>query len=125
VEVREKLSKGKTAPIKRGDASPYNGVVVDEKQAARLAAIVKERDRWRKVVEAERIAQKTKDIIYNKSLEALRKQAQRSWWERHKGEILLGTGAAIGIGIVLGVLYGLTKGSGVNTNTTVHILTRP
>jgi hypothetical protein len=123
VEERHGFKKGQSTPIRKDEAAPYSGVLLDEKQAARVAAIMKERDRWRKTVKAERLQQRTKDIIHDKALQALQEQAKRTWWERHKGEILLGVGGALGIGLVLGVLYALTKGDGVTTSS--HILVQP
>jgi hypothetical protein len=124
-EERNNFPKGKAAPVKAGEAAPFSGVLLDDKQAARLAAIKAERDKLRAIVEAERLQQRTKDIINDKALKALSERAKRTWWEKHKGEILLGVGGTLGIGLVLGVLYALTKGDGASSSTNAHILSRP
>ena len=124
IEKREGFKPGKSKKLNPGDAVPYKGLLADVDKILYYKAIQAERDRRRKELEYERKKSAIQKIIYESTLENLRARAkaQSSWWEQNKGLIGFSIGTAVGMAIVVGILYALTKGDGVNSGTNTHIL---
>ncbi len=128
IEEREGFEPGEAKTINKGDQAPFKGVVINKKKALYYKAIQAERDRRRKELQIARKNAAIQKIIYESSIERLRAQAkaQSTWWQRNRGLVGLAFGITIGAGLVIGLLYAVTGGKGVNSSTTnTHILTRP
>lgn len=100
----------------------WGAVVLDEKKAAEVRAVRIQRDLLLKKLEAEKVNNQATKIIYKAGLEKAREAAKRTWWERNKGSVGIVLGGMIGMGILTGLLYALTKGSGVTVNTNAYVL---
>jgi hypothetical protein len=120
VEERYKLKCGdKPVAVTKAANVPYTGVLFTNDRAECLRAQVAERDRVRTDLEAERLKARTKEIIANAALQRIAEQSKRSWWDNYGGGVLFSTGAAIGMAIVIGVLYAVTGGKAVTVNSYV------
>jgi hypothetical protein len=119
VEQREGYEEGKSEPIQRDQAAPYSGILMDEKKATRLAAIKAERDRRRAELEAITKKAEIQKLIYESTVEHLKAklEAKASWWERYKLFVGFGVGTVLGMAIVTGLTYGLTRGKGIDTGS--------
>lgn len=123
VEQREKLKPGTARAIKKGEPAPQDGILIDSDKAVLYKAIQAERDRRRTELEAERLRQRTQGVIYKAAVKRLEEETKRSWWDRHKGGVLFAVGATVGMAIVLGVLYAVTRGQGAATSSTnAHVV---
>lgn len=125
VEVREGYKDGKSQPILKDTPAPHSGILMDEKRTKRLTAIAAERDRRYTELEAARKKAAIQKIIYESTIARLRAQAaaKSTWWEENKGLVGLVIGGAVGMAIVVGLVYGLTGGKGLNSSSTnTHIL---
>ena len=96
----------------KDNVAPGDGVLLDEKEVARLALIKAERDRLRADLLTERKLKANIDYIYQKALwesEVKFLKSQPSWWERHDGKIALFAGLLIGAVMSVGVAYGINR----------------
>jgi len=105
-------------------SAPWGAVVIDEKKTAEIAAIKAQRDRLLKDLQAERLRARTKEVIYKAALEAAKEKAERTWWERNKAIVAGSVFLTIGVAATVGLVYALTKGSGITINTNPAILRR-
>lgn len=126
IEEREGYKPGKSEVITSGTAAPSNGILIDRDRAAYLAAIKGERDRRRKELAVERRKAAIERLIYESTIANLQARAkeQNNWWHSNKAIIGLVTGATIMGGLIIGLVYGLTKGNGISTSTNTMILQR-
>jgi len=124
IEKREGYSEGKSSVVKKGDLAPHAGIVIDADKARYYVAIKAERDRRRKELEAARQNLEIRKLINKSALEHIeaKVRARNTWWERNKGLMGLAVGVTIGIGLVVGVLYAVTKGDGMQTSSNAHIM---
>lgn len=118
IEERHKL-KCTDKPVVAKE--PVGSLIFTYDRAECLRAQVAERDRLRTDLEAERIRARTKEIITNAALQRAVELNRMTWWDRHGGEILFSAGATVGMAIVLGVLYAVTKGNSVTVNPYVVV----
>lgn len=130
IELRSSLKcDEKPTPVHQQDILnlPYSGLLFTEKRAECLRAQIAERDRLRAELEAERLRARTKEIINDAAYKRLAEETKSSWWDKNGGNILFASGAAVGMAIVLGVMYAITGGKSLNTSTTTSNLeiTRP
>jgi hypothetical protein len=116
VQTVDSKDKTKKVPVKWG------AVVIDAKKAAELQAIKVQRDLLLKKLEAAKLQRDANTIIYKAGLEKAREAAKRTWWERNKTTFALVTGGPIGMGLLVGLIYALTRGSGITVNTNAHVL---
>jgi len=96
---------------------PFTGNLVTNEKAACLIAIKAARDRLRKELDTERLSIATRKIINDAAYKNLAEQTRRSWWDRHGTAFMFSAGAAVGMAIVLGVLYAVTGGKTVSIAT--------
>jgi len=124
IEEREGYSEGTSKVVKQGDPAPHAGMVIDADKARYYIAIKAERDRRRKELEAARVNLEIQKLIHQSALEHIdaKIKANNTWWERNKGLMGLAFGTVIGVGLVVGVLYAVTKGKGASTTTNTHLL---
>lgn len=115
IEKRESLPEGQAKALKKGEASPFIGNVIDNDKARYYIAIKAERRRLRKELGAARLKAAATKIITDALVERLKQEATRSWWEQNKGTVLLVTGIVIGTGFAIGLTYALTRGQGAAT----------
>lgn len=102
----------------------WGAAVIDERKLAELAAIKVQRDRLLKDLKTERLRARVKETIYKASLAAAAEKAKRTWWERNKGIVAGSVFLTIGVAATVGLVYALTKGSGITVNTNPAILRR-
>ncbi len=119
IEKRIKLEGGKKQALKAGVVAPYTGVLLSLRKAEELVAVKAERTRLRKELEATRLQLGTSKIIYDAIVQRLKEEVRRSWWERNKGIVGLVLGIVVGGALVLGVMYAVTRGQGISTNSFV------
>lgn len=100
----------------------WGALVIDEKKAAELRAIKIQRDLLLKKLEAEKVNNLTSKIIYKAGLEKAKEAAKRTWWEKNGDTVGILLGGAIGMGILTGLIYALTKGNRVTVNTNTMVL---
>jgi len=126
VEVREAelFKDGKQQSISKDSPAPYTGVLVNNPKAREIIAVTAERDRLRKELEAARTTKAITKIIYEATMQRLKEEVDRTWWERNRGLVGLVVGIIGGGALVLGVLYAVTKGNGVTTAPHL-LLTKP
>jgi len=125
IEERENYKPGKSQVITKDTPAPENGILINKDKAAYYIAVKSERDRRRKELEAARKNAAIKQIIYESTIEHLKAKAlaQSTWWEQNKGLVGFGIGVTVGMAIIVGLVYGLTKGDGVNSSSTnAHVL---
>lgn len=127
IEAREGYKKGTSTTIVKGAAAPYNGIIMDANKIEYYIAIKAERDRRRKELQAARKNAAIQRVIHQSALEHInaKVKAKSTWWESNKGLMGFAFGTAIGIGLVVGVLYAVTSGKGTTTTTNSHILSLP
>lgn len=104
---------------------PHSGLLFTEQRAECIQAQAAERKRLRTELEAERLRAKTKQIINDAAYKRLAEETESTWWDRNGGGVLFATGAAVGMAIVLGVLYAITGGKSVETTVNSHVITEP
>ena len=122
-EKRHNLNcKDKPVTLKKNPEKgiPFTGNLITNDKAECLVAVKAERDRLRKELDAERLRATTRKIINDAAYKNLAEQTKRSWWDRHGGSVLFAAGAAVGMAIVIGVLYAITGGKNVTVNS--HVL---
>ena len=125
IEKREGFKEGTSKVLKKGTPAPSNGSLIDRDKVVYYIAIKAERDRRRKELEASRKNLEIQKLIHKSALDhiAAKVKANNTWWERNKGLMGLSFGTVIGIGLVVGVLYAVTKGQWMSTSSTnTHIL---
>jgi len=125
IEEREGYEAGISVVITKDATATFKGILIDEKKAARLAAIKAERDRRRKELQASREKAEIQKKVHDSVVAHLQAKidSRNTWWEQNKGLVGLSFGVTIGMAIVLGLVYGLTKGQGLSTTTTnAHVL---
>lgn len=125
VEKREGYKDGNSQAVVKGTVAPYSGLLLDEKRAKRLLAISAERNRRYTELEAARKKHAIQKLIYESALAHLRaKAAARStWWEENKGLAGLAIGGTIGMAVIVGLVYALTGGNGINSSSVnTHLL---
>jgi len=125
IEERENYKPGSSQVVKKDAPAPYKGILIDEDKAAYYVAIKAERDRRREELEAARKKAAIQQIIADSTIEHLSAKAlaRGTWWEQNKGLVGFGIGIVVGMAIVTGLVYGLTRGDGVGTSSTnTHIL---
>jgi len=125
IEERENYKPGTSQVIKKDAPAPHKGILLDEDKATYYVAIKAERDRRLKELEAARKKAAIQQIIADSTISHLSAKAlaRGTWWEQNKGLVGFGIGVVVGMAIVTGLVYGLTKGSGVSSSSTnAHIL---
>jgi len=125
IEQRENYLPGKSQVVDVGTPAPYKGIVIDQDKAAYYIAVKAERDRRLQELEAARTKAAIQQLIADSTIDHLKAKAlsQNTWWEQNKGLVGFGIGTTVGMAIIVGLLYGLTRGNGVSTTTTnTHIL---
>jgi hypothetical protein len=100
----------------------WAAIVIDERKAAELKAVKIQRDLLLKKLEAAKLQRDANTIIYNAALQKAKEAAKRTWWERNQGIVALTIGGALGAGLIVGIVYALTRGNGVTVNTNAHVL---
>lgn len=99
--------------------------VIDRDRASYYAQLKARRDRLRADLETSLKKQYVDRRILESTVENVtaRAKAEATWWERNKGLVGLATGTVLGMGIVVGLVYALTRGNGATTTTAnSHIL---
>lgn len=128
IEKREGYKEGTSTVIKKDAPAPHKGILIDADKAAYYVAVKAERDRRRKELEAARKNLEVQKLIHKSTLEHIvaRERAHNTWWERNKGLMGLAFGTTLGIALTVGILYAVTRGSGINTTSSnAHILLPP
>ena len=128
IEERENYKPGKSQVIKKDTPAPENGILIDQDKAAYYVAVKAERDRRLKELEAARKNAAIKQVIYESTIEHLKAKAlaQSTWWEQNKGLVGFGIGVTVGMAIIVGLVYGLTRGDGLRSSSTnAHVLPAP
>lgn len=121
VETRKKLRcADASVALKKGAEVPHDGILITGDKAACLAAIRAERDRLRTEAEARELQMRTRRIISDAAIKRLAEETKRTWWERNGGAVLFATGATVGAAIITGLVFALTRGSGVTPQ--MHVL---
>lgn len=117
----------KPEPVHKVDhpGLPHSGLLFTEKRAECVQAQVAERKRLRTELEAERLRARTKQIINDAAYKRLAEETKSTWWDRNGGSVLFATGAAVGMAIVLGVMYAITGGKSVDAGANSHVLSKP
>jgi hypothetical protein len=124
IEKRESLSAGKVKALKKSEAAPFTGNLIDNDKARFYIAVKAERKRLRKELGSARLKATATKIVTDALVQRLKQEAKRSWWERNKGTVAFITGIVIGTGFVVGLTYALTRGKGAAT-TNFHMIKRP
>ena len=120
IETREGYKPGKSEVLPKGTAAPNNGILIDKERATYLAAIKAERDRRRAELEIEKKKAAIQKLIYESTLANIEARAKHMrWWHDNKGWIGFTLGGIIVGGLVVGLVYALSGGKGVSTNTMV------
>jgi len=125
IEQREGYKPGKSQVVKKDDPAPYKGIVIDGDKAAYYIAVKAERDRRRKELEAARKKAAIQEVIRESTIDHLKAKAlaRGTWWEQNKGLVGFGLGVTVGMAIVVGLVYGLTRGDGVGSSSTnAHVV---
>lgn len=117
IEQRMNIKGGKQEALKTGAPAPFTGVLLNNAKTEELLAIRAEREKLRKLLEASRLQHGTSKIIYEATLERLKQEAERSWWEKNRGVVGLVIGMVLGIGTTVGLIYALTRGNALSTDT--------
>lgn len=124
IENRENYKPGKKQVLKKDIPAPHSGILIDGDKAAYYIAIKAERDRRRKELEAARKNAAIKQIIYESTIDYLKAKAlaRGTWWEQNKGLAGFSIGIIVGMAIVTGLVYGLTRGNGVSVTTNAYVV---
>ncbi len=120
IEQRENYKPGKSQAIPKDTPAPYLGIVMDKDKAEYYIAVKAERDRRRKELEIARKTAAIKQVIYESTIDHLKAKAlaQNTWWEQNKGLAGFGIGVTVGMAIIVGLVYGLTRGDGLSSSGT-------
>lgn len=116
VQTVDPKDKTKKVPV------TWGAVVIDKTKAAELQAIKVQRDLLLKKLEAAKLQRDANTIIYKAGLEKAREAAKRTWWEKNGPAVGLAIGGTLGAALIVGILYALTRGSGVTINTNAYVL---
>lgn len=116
VQTVDPKDKTKKVPV------TWGAVVINEKKAAELKAVRVQRDLLLKKLEAAKLERDANKIIHEAALKKMGEAAKRTWWERNKTTFALLAGATLATGLVVGLIYVLTRGSGITVNTNAYVL---
>jgi len=123
IEIRESYKPGQSKVIPKDSTAPYNGILIDKDRATYLAAIKAERDRRRSELETTLKKAAIDKLIYDSTLENIKARANyMKWWHDNKGWIGFVLGGTLIGGLVVGIVYALTNGKGVNASTNTMVL---
>lgn len=125
IEERENYKPGTSKPIAKDTPAPRNGIIIDKDKAAYYIAIKAERDRRLKELAAARKKAAIQEVIRQSTIHHLeaKLRARATWWEQNKGLVGFGIGVTVGMAIIVGLVYGLTRGDGLsNSSTNTHVL---
>lgn len=126
VEVREGYKPGNSIVIAKGTTAPNNGILIDKDRATYLAAIKAERDRRRSELETVKKQAAINKLIYESILDNVKARANHfRWWHDNKGWIGFVLGGTIVGSLVIGLVYALTNGKGVNNASTNVLVNQP
>jgi hypothetical protein len=125
VEQREGYEEGKSESIQKDQTANYSGILMDEKKVSKLVAIKAERDRRRTELEAISRKSEIQKLLYESTIDYQKAQldARATWWERNKLWVGFTLGTVLGMVIVTGLTYGLTRGNGLATGSTAQPMT--
>lgn len=116
IQTVDPKDKSKKVPV------TWGSVLLDDKKAAELKAVKDQRDLLLQKLEAAILQRDANKIIHEAALKKMGEAAKRTWWERNKTTFALLTGATLATGLVIGLIYALTRGSGITVNTNAYIL---
>ncbi len=125
IEERENYKPGTSQVIVKDVKAPISGLLINKDKAAYYVAVKAERDRRRKELKAARKNAAIKLLIYESTIEHLKAKAlaQSTWWEQNKGLAGFGIGVTVGMAIIVGLVYGLTRGDGLSSSSVnAHVL---
>ncbi len=124
LEKRLNQKTGKSTTVPKDGKAPYNGNLLDETRTRYYIAVKAERDRRRSELQAAREKAAIQRLVYESTIEHLKAKADahNTWWSQNKGLAGFAIGVTIGMAIVTGLVYGLTKGQGAATTTNPHVI---
>lgn len=138
IEDEKDFQEGASTPIPKGAKITYAGkdgqevavvakstsFVIDKDRAVYYALLKARRTRLRDDLQtASKKGEVDKRILMSTVDNLLWKLEKKStWWQRNKAMVAFVTGTVIGMAIVTGLVYALTKGNGTSTSTNVHLL---
>jgi len=125
IEERQELKcDDKPVALKQDVAAgiPHTGLLITNKKAECLVARTAERDRLRKELDAERLRVRTREIINDAAYARLAEASKQSWWDKHSWKILAPVLLVVGSAITITIMYALTGGKPITTNSQIHII---
>lgn len=99
-------------PLPQGTKAPKDGILLSPEKMERALELMLSYDELRTLYENDRIVWQNQRGTYEDTLVEANKEIVRlnpTWWDDHKLEIGLVGGAVIGIGLSLGVIYGVDQ----------------
>jgi len=124
LEKRLGYKTGKSVTVPKDTKAPFNGNLMDEDKTRYYIALKAERNRRRAELQAAREKAEIQRRIYESTINHLKAKAEsrNTWWSQNKGLVGFAIGVTIGMAIVTGLTYALTKGQGASTTTNAHII---
>lgn len=138
IEDEKDFRGGTSKPIPKGARITYKGkdgkevvviskgtrFVIDPDRAKYYALLKARRTRLRDDLQTAR----KKNVVDKRMLMSTvdnlmwKLEKKSTWWQRNKAMFAFVTGTVLGMAIVTGLIYALTKGNGASTSSNVHLL---
>ena len=88
---------------------PFGGVLIDAHLAAKYKLITADRDRLRRLIEIDRRAWSRSHAVTQQAFNSMAQRVYRSWWEKYKGTLGFWAGTAVGMGLAVLSVYGVSR----------------
>ena len=101
---------------------PNTGLLITNQKAECLVARSAERDRLRKELSSARLNARVKQIVNDATYRKIAENSKQSWWDKHSWKVLSPILLVVGSAITITIMYALTGGRPITTNSQVHII---
>lgn len=138
LEDEKDFRGGTSTPIPKGARITYKGkdgkevvvvakgtsFVIDKDRAKYYAVLKARRTRLRDDLQTARKKNHVDKRMLTSTMDNLmwKLEKKSTWWQRNKAMVAFVTGTVLGMAIVTGLVYALTKGNGTSTSSNVHLL---
>lgn len=99
-------------PLLEGDKAPRDGILLSPEKVARFVAIDNGYNQIFGLYESDRVTWQQQRVYYEETIDQANKEIVRlspTWWDENKFEVGLVGGFIVGVGVTLGIVYGVDQ----------------